>query len=83
VWQCLQAPARIGQKGQALTPTRIGQVRPAVVVLVVSSVGGMHGVVAEEAVEECISRVAEAHRLMVPCARRPPDLTDDRRFGFW
>ena len=45
---------------------RIGQVRPAVVVLVVARIGGVHRVVAEEVGEERVLRGGKAHGRMVP-----------------
>ena len=39
----------------------VGQVRPAIVVLVVARIGGVHRVVAEEVGEEGVLRLGKAH----------------------
>ena len=57
----LEVPAGIGQPVQASLRARIGQVRPAVVVLVVAGIGGVHRVVAEEVGEEGVLRLGKAH----------------------
>ena len=57
----LEAPADIGEPFQAGLGARIGQVRPAVVVLVVAGVRCLDRVMAEEVGEEGVLRLGKAH----------------------
>ena len=73
------ARASASQSSRALR-ARVGQVQPAVVVLVVAGVGGMDRVVAEEVGEEGVLRLGKAHAAhgAMNSRRRPEGAVDER-----
>ena len=60
----------LGHEGEAGVAASIGQVRPFAVMLVVAGVGGVDGVVPEEAGQEVVDVISKTHLHIVPWDRR-------------